>query len=79
MVLLSEVVQTGILADFWYDVVVICFADAQCFSIILIMITMLFHSIGYTSAMSPCTVFLHDVAAQHLCTMLSAACPEVQQ
>jgi len=25
MVLLSEVVQTGILADFWYDVVVICF------------------------------------------------------
>lgn len=30
MVLLSEVVQTGILADFWYDVVAICSVAAQC-------------------------------------------------
>lgn len=33
MVLLSEIVQTGILADFWYDVVAVCFVvahDALC-------------------------------------------------
>ena len=69
MVLLSEVVQTGILADFWYDVVVICFADAQCFSTLLIMITMLFHSVGYARAMTVsaqcfCLMLLHCISAQ---------------
>lgn len=67
MVLLSEVVQTGILADFWYDVVVICFVAAQCCCRVLPAV--LLHSVHHDDSNYSAFQYRQGACNDNLCTL----------